>query len=281
MATLQGYLHKHSGGRKADSTGLARRFSTSGKGERRFFVLDSHNGVLRYYKKEGAHESKEFVCRSALLSVLDKEGAFCIESRERVLSLKADTDAERSAWVQALLGAGAINHPLGANLAAQPIAAAPGAERSPNAAATPPAPPAPPSRTLVPVPPGLSAGDRFNVETPSGETFSVTVPAGAAERIEVVVPSRCGSISETAQAHDAPPAAAAVGGAAGAAGGSSDYTLCRRLEVPFEREAARSPLHNPLHNPLRSPLPPALAHSLFYRPLPPADRAARLHAGDP
>ena len=81
--------------------------------ERRFFVLDKADGIIRYYKKEGAKLAKAFVCRGALLTVLPGrlgtlEGTFCVENEDRMLTLRADTDAARSAWVAALLDAGAL-----------------------------------------------------------------------------------------------------------------------------------------------------------------------------
>ena len=81
--------------------------------ERRFFVLDKADGIIRYYRKEGAKLAKAFVCRGALLTVLPGrlgtlEGTFCVENEDRMLTLRADTDAARSAWVAALLDAGAL-----------------------------------------------------------------------------------------------------------------------------------------------------------------------------
>ena len=55
---------------------------------------------------------------------------FTLETRERTMSLRAETDVERSGWIQRLLECGAQYHPLSSHLAAHAVQAqAPTAER--------------------------------------------------------------------------------------------------------------------------------------------------------
>ena len=193
------------------------------KWERRWFVVAPADNVLRYYKKRadaemGKPARAEFPCEGAYVGMDGEEGAsskyfrFFLETKERVLSLRAETEAERSEWVVALLAAGAQNHPYASHLAAHRPSAMSGAAHgtaSPVAVAR-----ASSTSTFVPVPEGLKPGQRFQVEVPSGERFTVTVPAGAGKSIEVVVPARC-------MQQGATPSSGGGGGSSGGGGGSS------------------------------------------------------------
>ena len=76
---------------------------------RRFFVL-SPDGILSYYKKAhdaaaGRTASGGLECMGALVAVESSVGTtsfsyhFTLETKERVLSLRAETDVDRSSWV--------------------------------------------------------------------------------------------------------------------------------------------------------------------------------------
>lgn len=210
--------------------------------ERRFFVLDKANGIIRYYRKEGAKLAKEFVCRGALLSVLPGrlgtlEGTFCVKNASRMLILRADTGAVRSAWVGALLDAGAQNHPLSIHVAAQPVRGGNGSREVASAtaiatartssgtqAAAPIVMSGGAACTLVPVPAGLAAGDRFQLELPDGESFTVIVPEGAGQSIEVVLPARCVTVKDSSSSLPLRHSRS-----------NSEHTLCRRIEATVEK----------------------------------------------
>ena len=87
--------------------------------------------MLKYYKKaqdarSGRAASCEVGCVGSLVAVEGDMGTtaaafsfrFTLESKERILSLRAETDVERSSWVCALLAAGATDHPLSNHLSA-------------------------------------------------------------------------------------------------------------------------------------------------------------------
>ena len=160
-----------------------------------------------------------------------------------MLSLRAETEAERSAWICALLAAGAQDHPFSSHLSAHVPSAGADVAQSPLSIAK-----AGSARTFVPVPAGLRAGQQFQVEVPTGERFNVTVPAGAAENIEVLVPARCmqsSAASSTAStaagiaaaATAKKSAAGAAAGGEGGEGGDTAWTLCRRFDVTLARPA--------------------------------------------
>lgn len=211
---MEGVLWKNSGGKKTEhqaTGGRSRRTSFGnifGKWERRHFQIRD-DGKLCYYRSEAAmmagKAASEVECRGALITVLEKENAFSIETRERVLSLRAESGMDRSSWIVALMAAGAIDHPLSNRLAAHPVS-----ERRASTSSSARLSAASfgelsvcsnqPSlrnsvfdssaaRTWVQVPTGLRPGDSFAVEVPSGERFNVTVPTGAGEQIEVVIPA--------------------------------------------------------------------------------------------
>ena len=106
MPPLQGILLKNSGGKKSETAngsvaGRSRRSSFGNvfsKWDSRYFVLS--DSTLRYWKKEsdaaaGKAPSGEIECQGGLLTVLEHEAAFCLDTRERLLSLRADNDGER------------------------------------------------------------------------------------------------------------------------------------------------------------------------------------------
>ena len=186
----EGYLLKCSGGKKVKKEGSGSRLgmrrasfgNALSKWERRFFVITTNN-VLQYYKKAqdaatGKSPSGELQLMGGLVSVeglaTDKSTSFSfrftLETRERTMSLRAETDVERSGWIQRLLECGAQYHPLSSHLAAHAVQAqAPAAE----------APPPPPiaaaqvrtnagsTSTYVSVPVGARAGQRFQVQVPT------------------------------------------------------------------------------------------------------------------
>ena len=140
-AVSTGYLLKNSGGKKKDGAIVPQRRNSLGnmrsKWERRYFVLD-RSGVLSYYKKasnvnEGKPPSGEMQLAGGFVAVEGNSGAFfqfAVETKDRVLSLRAETEVERSGWVAALLGVGVSDHPMSSNLAAHvptPSSASPSA----------------------------------------------------------------------------------------------------------------------------------------------------------
>lgn len=247
------------------------------KWERRWFVLTIADKTLRYYKKAVDVEARkapksEIGCVGALVSIEGEKPSssskyfkFSLETKERVLSLKCETEAERSAWLVALLAVGAQHHPHSSHLPAHlpTSASAPSPLAIAKASST---------STFVPVPPGLRPGQRFQVEVPTGERFNVTVPTGAGESIEVIVPTRCmqsapsssigggaggggggagggacgggggGGSAARGHASSGGASAAVIGGGGGGGGGEGErataWTLCRRFDVSLHRPAA-------------------------------------------
>ena len=141
------------------------------------FVL-TVEGQLKYWKKsqhlvQGKPPSGELELGQALVSV---EGAdarsyasrFTVENKERSLSLRAETDVERSSWVCALLAAGAHDHPLSTHLPSHVVQQ----QRRAGSTDLPSTlsiavKRAGSRRTFVDVPPGARAGGRFEVEVPT------------------------------------------------------------------------------------------------------------------
>lgn len=112
---MAGPLAKNSAGKKGGESSRSRRGSVGNlfsKWERRHFELSG--ATLRYFAKEGDAEARgEVECAGGTcVTVHERDGAFDIETRERVLSLRADTDEQRARWVRALLAVGATYHPL-------------------------------------------------------------------------------------------------------------------------------------------------------------------------
>ena len=245
LHTMQGHLLKNSGGKKADakSVGSVRpRRSSFGnamsKWEKRYFVLDQHS-MLRYYKKEGDDQAKnELNCQGALLSVLQRDSAFCIETRDRVLSLRAESDTQRSAWICALLQAGAQDHPLAGFAAEALTGARPNSSVAQTCLGSSSAPPeiivsAPQAEcnhlitTRVPIPPGLSAGEQFYIQAEDGSHVAVTVPSSVGTCMDVALPMR---VAEGIRDVTLPTQTSA----------DSKYTLCRRLSLTLHKpEQAR------------------------------------------
>ena len=181
-----------------------------------------------------------------------------------------ETDVERSGWIQRLLECGAQYHPLSSHLAAHAVQA-----QAPTAEAPPPPPIAAAqvrtnagsTSTYVSVPvgargpalPGPSAhGTRATAENalsacmhsflahtfslsflPQGERFAVTVPEGAGEQIEVIVPARClnASSSSSSSSLQAQPPRQSLSRRS-SADLVSDHLL---LQVPTRPLLARSP----------------------------------------
>jgi hypothetical protein len=80
------------------------------------------------------------------------------------------------------------------------------------------------ARTLVPVPAGLAAGDRFQLELPDGESFTVIVPEGAGQSIEVVLPARRMPVKDSSSSLPLRHSRS-----------NSEHTLCRRIEATVEK----------------------------------------------
>ena len=167
----------------ARAADLQLRVRTGGsQWDRRFFVLGSDNS-LRYYKKaQDANTNKapstEIKLSECLVSFNDADATgrffpFTVDGRERTLSLRAETELERTNWILALHAAGAQDDP-----------------RFPNLLTVPPSP-APPSmlsfatrttgsaRTFVDVPHGVREGQRFQVEVPTVRSSALSTSVRA------------------------------------------------------------------------------------------------------
>ena len=262
----------------------ARAGNALSRWRRRYFIM-LPDGTLYYFNKPldraaGRAPSGELHCRGSLILVESGDRTrtfdfrFALETKERVLLLRAETEFDRSSWVCALLAAGAQYHPLSSHLSAhlpQPSAPVSTTSRESADASTLAvvAARSGAARTYVDVPAGLRAGGQFQVEVPTGERFTVTVPRGATGQIEVIVPARClaatpASAPASAPASDTkvdlpvsavpeghPPGSGESKGGGGASGGPTSsccgrsgaldergdltWTLCRRFDVAVHK----------------------------------------------